>query len=97
MPMMETINFLMLLALPIVYWRLRKRSILWLKLTIFLCFIANIILNQGTFNAEQVHDVDKFNKFYWLAFAMRCCVLALSVYGIVISFKRIPEKPSDVN
>ncbi len=95
--MMETINFLMLLALPIVYWRLWKRNILWLKLTIFLCFIANIILNQGTFNAEQAHDVDKFKELYWLAFAMRCCVLALSVYGIIISFKRVSEKSSNVN
>ena len=94
---METINFLMLLALPIVYWRLWRRNILWLKLTIFLCFVANIIMNQGTFNAEQAHDVGKFKEFYWLAFAMRCCVLALSVYGIVLSFKRVTKKPSDTD
>jgi hypothetical protein len=93
--MIETVNVLMLISIPIVYWRLRKRHILWLKFTIFLLFAANLILNHATFIAIEDHNVSKEREFYWLAFASRFCVLCLSGYGIFLSFRPKSTKPPE--
>ena len=90
--MIELVNVLMLLSIPIVYWRLRKHAMLWLKLSILLLLAANFLLNQATSTAMHQRVPEEMRKFFWLAFSCRLSILFLALFGIISSFRILPQK-----